>query len=151
MAAACSLSAALRARFAAERKASGEHEAVHPLRMARRIGNRYGAALGDSEQIKPLEPGGIDDGFQVAHKGVQGYFVDVPIRQAHAPSVVAEQRMVTRQIAPKMTPNRAFQVFFQMRHPIAGPDQWWPLANARVGDLYAVRRAAEADLLFRHG
>jgi len=95
--------------------------------------------------------GGIHDNFQVAHEGFKGELIDLPVRQAVPAGVIANQRVVARQIAPEVAPDRAFQVLLQMGHPVAGLDQGRAIADAGIGELHAIRRAAEADLLLRHG
>src|SRR4051794_34493593 len=46
-----------------------------------------------------------------------------------------------------MPPDRAFEIIFNMRHPVAGFDQWRTLAGSRIGQLHAVLALAEADFL----
>jgi hypothetical protein len=61
---------------------------------------------------------------------------------------VADQRVVPRQLAIKMPPDRALEIEFEMRHPVSGIDQLRPAADARIGELHAISRDAKLNLLF---
>ena len=65
-----------------------------PLGMPGSIGNRHGATLREPEERKTIEPGGVGDCFHVAHPGIEGNFVYVPIRQAVAAGVVSDQCVI---------------------------------------------------------
>src|SRR5215510_11704353 len=103
--------------------------------------------LGDPEQREPIEPSRVHHYLEVAHEGLEGYVVDRSIRQPVPPRVVADEGVVTGQLAIQMSPDRALEVELEMREPVPGPYQGRPLAERRVGDLDSVRRGAEADLL----
>src|SRR5437868_6609957 len=117
------------------------------FRMANRIGDRYRASLRNAKQGETLETCRIDNGFEIADESFERNLLDLPIREAVSASVVADQRVVARQLAIKMPPDRALEVKFEMRHPIAGLDERRPIAHSRIGELNPVRRAAELDFL----
>src|ERR1700728_2277801 len=116
--------------------------------MANRVGDRRRASLRDAEQREAFKPGGLHDGFQVAHGRLERNVFDIAVREAVAACVVADQRVVPRQLAIKMPPDRALEIEFEMRHPISGFDQLWPAADARIGELHAISRSAKLNLLF---
>src|SRR5215510_16529530 len=103
--------------------------------------------LGDPEQREPIEPSRVHHYLEVAHEGLEGYVVDRSIRQPVPPRVVADEGVVTGQLAIQMSPDRALEVELEMREPVSRPYQWWPLADHGVGDLDAIRRGAEPDVL----
>ncbi len=79
----------------------------HAFGVAYGIGDRYRATLRDAEQREALDAGGIDDGFQVAHEGLEGTLLDLAVGKAVAAGVVADQRMIPRELAIEMPPDRA--------------------------------------------
>jgi hypothetical protein len=66
----------------------------NPLRMADGIGNRYGAALRRPDERKTSETGGIGDRLHVAHPGIEGQLLNIPIRQAVAARVVSDKNVI---------------------------------------------------------
>ena len=56
----------------------GEDQPADPLGAARGVGHRHRTALRDPEQREPVEPDGLDHGFQVVDPVVEG--------EARAPS-----------------------------------------------------------------
>jgi hypothetical protein len=120
----------------------------HALGVLDRITDRNGAALGDTQQRETFDAGGVDDGFQVAHEGLEGNLLDLPIGQAVAACVVSDQRMIPRELAIEMPPNGALEVELKMRHPVAGLDQRRSATDLRVRNLDAIGRHTELDLLF---
>ena len=113
------------------------------------VGDGDRAALGDAEQREPLQAEGVDHRLEVAHPRVEGerVVVDVPVRQAAAALVVADQRVPLR-TAPATSgarpgcPSRGR----------GGSASWRlhqrrPVAADGVGEPHAVGRVAEADPL----
>src|SRR5947209_7516560 len=46
-----------------------------------------------------------------------------------------------------MPPDRCLEIEFEMGQPISGLHQRWPATDARIGELHAVARRAELNLL----
>src|SRR5215467_5126728 len=147
VAASSSFSAALRAPGPADRIAAVQNQVRDALRMANRIADGDAAALRDPEQGEAFDRGGVRDRFQVTDEGLVGEVLDLPVRQPVAASVVADERVVSGQLAVEMTPDRALEVELQMGHPVARLHQGRPLPDLRVCELHTVGRRAEADLL----
>src|SRR3954469_15449291 len=76
---------------------------------------------------------------------------DLAIRQSIAAGVAAIESVVARKFVVKVPPDRAFEIIFEMGHPVAGFDQRRTLAGSCIGDLHAVLALAEADFLFVRG
>jgi len=131
----------------AQRIAAVKDQMGHAFGVAYGIGDRYRATLRDAEQREALDAGGIDDGFQVAHEGLEGTLLDLAVGKAVAAGVVADQRMIPRELAIEMPPDRAFEVEFEMGHPVPGLDQRRSSTDPRIGKLDAVLRRAELNLL----
>jgi hypothetical protein len=55
--------------------------------------------------------------------------------------------MIARQLAIEMSPDRAFEIEFEMGHPIARLDKSRTLSRLGIGQLYAVPGLVEVDLL----
>src|SRR5262249_2696961 len=92
--------------------------------------------------------GGIDDSFQIAQKSLVGNLLDLTVGKTIAAGVVPNQGVISRQLAIEVSPNRAFEVEFE-GHPIAGLDQRLPSTDPRKGNLDAVLRSAELNLLLK--
>src|ERR1700761_3093908 len=90
--------------------------------MPHRIADRDGATLADAEQRETLDAGGVDDGFEIVDEMLERNVRHVAVRQAVAARVVADQRVIARQFAIEMPPDRTLQIIFEMRHPVAGLD-----------------------------
>ena len=73
------------------REAAVEDELADALGMPHRIGDRERAALRDAEQREALEPRRVDHAFEIAHEGLERDVVDVPVGQAVAARVIADQ------------------------------------------------------------
>src|ERR1700677_3877888 len=121
------------------------------LGMAHRIGDRYRASLRDTEQREAFEAGSVHDGFEVADKGLQRNIFDIAIRETVAACVVADQRVVARQLAIEVPPDRTLQIELEMRHPVSGLHERRSAADARIGELHAVGGHAEMNLLLVAG
>ena len=93
------------------------------LGMAHRIGDGHGAALRDAEQREPVEAGRLDHALEVAHEGVERDVVDVPVGQAVAARVVADQPVLGGERLQQMAPDRALPIVFQMIEPVGGLEQ----------------------------
>ncbi len=131
-------------------EATVEDEVADSLRVPHRVGDRDGTALGDAEQREALEARGVDDGLEVADEGVEGDVVTVPVGQAVAALVVAQQRVALGQPADHVPPDRALPVELQVVQPVGGLDERGPLPGGRPGNAGAVGGRAEPDLLL-HG
>src|SRR5262245_33201683 len=103
----------------------------HSLRMSHGISNRNGTALRDSQKGEPINTSGIDHRLEIPHPCVERECLDIPVRHAIAPSVIADQRVVARQPANDMSPDRAFPIIFKVVHPVGGLDQRWSAAGYR--------------------
>src|SRR5262245_54443318 len=68
-------------------------------------------------------------------------------RQPVAASIVADQRVVLRQLPVEVPPDRALEIEFQMRQPVSRLHQRRPLAELGIGELDPIGRGAEADVL----
>ena len=79
----------------AARVSAVEHKLRNALGMAHRIRDADRAALGDSEQGEPIQARRVDDCFQIAHEGLEGDVVHVPVRESVATFVVTHQLVVT--------------------------------------------------------
>src|SRR5262249_44157910 len=101
----------------------------------------------DAEQREAPDACGINDGFQIAHECLVGNLLDLTVGKPVAARVVADQGVIPRKLAIEVPPNRAFEIEFEMRHPVAGLDQRRPPADPRIGKLHAVLRRAELNLL----
>ncbi len=77
-------------------KAPASIEVADALGMRDRVGDGHGRALRHAEQRKSLLANGFDHGFEVAHEGIERHVVDVPVRQAVAARVVADELMLGR-------------------------------------------------------
>ena len=66
-----------------------------------------------------LDADRIDDCLKVGHPGVERERVNVPVGHAVAPRVVANERMLARQPAKDMPPNRAYPIVLQMVQPVS--------------------------------
>src|SRR4029077_20793088 len=76
---------------------------------------------------------------------------DLPVGQAAAALVVADQGVVARHLLEPAAPHRALPVVLEVVQPVRRLEQRRPVARDRVGDAHAVGRSAEADLLAGHG
>ena len=105
--------------LSAERERAIENKVRHAFRAPHRIGDGHGAALGYSEEREALNADRIDDCLKVGHPGVERERVNVPVGHAVASRVVANERVLARQPAQDMPPNRAFPIVFKMVHPVS--------------------------------
>src|SRR5271154_612019 len=101
-----------------------------PLGMAHGIGDRHRASLRDAEQREAFEAGSVYDGFEIADKGLRRDIFDVAVRETVAACVVADQRVVARQLAIEVPPDRTLQIKLEMRHPVSCLDERRPTAHA---------------------
>src|SRR5208282_2782795 len=129
------------------REAAVQNQMRYPFWMPDGIGNRHGAALRKSEQRKTAEPGGVSDGFHVAHPRIEGNLVDVPIRQAVAARVVSDQSVILGKPKKEMPRNRQLPIIFEVTKPMRRPQDGRPGTDRRVGQPDAVGRLAITNLL----
>ena len=108
-----------------------------------RTGTRsHGAALEIPRSAKRSTPAAATTVSRSPTKASKE-IVGGPVRQAVAAGVVADE-LCSSKLPSEVTPDRAIEVVFEMRHPVARLHERRPLADHRVGELGAVGRAAEA-------
>src|SRR5215472_1810623 len=115
--------------------------------MTHRVGYRHGTALRNAEKRKALEPGSIDYGLEIADENLERNLFDLAIGKAIAARVIADQRVIARQVAIEAAPDRGLEIEFEMRHPVSGLDQRRSAAGSCISELDPIRRYAELDLL----
>ena len=74
--------------------------------MAHRVGYRHGTALRNAEQREAIEPSSIDYGLEIADENLERNLFDVAIGKAIATRVIADQRVIARQVAIEAAPDR---------------------------------------------
>jgi len=116
--------------------------------VAHRVRDRDGATLGDSEEREPIQSGGVYDAFEIAHPCIEREVVCVTVGQPIAAFVIADERMLTRERAQPVAPDRTFPVVLEVRHPVGRLYEWRTRAARSVRDLHSIGRGAEADELF---
>ena len=79
------------------------------------------------------EAGSVHDGFEVADERLERNLIDVAVRETVAACVVADQRVIARQLAIEVPPDRTLEIELEMRHPVSGLHQWRPAAHTRIG------------------
>src|SRR5205814_3984523 len=85
----------------------------------------------------------------IADPGFERQLPDLPVREAAAALVIAQQQMVARDLVQPRAPHRALPVELEMAQPVGRLDERRPFAGERIGDAHAVDGGAEADLLAR--
>src|SRR4051794_30350188 len=83
------------------------------LRVPDGVGNRNRTALRYAKKSKAFDTSGIDYRFEVIDKIVKADVRDFAVRQSVAARVVADDSMITGQLAVKMPPNWAFKIIFE--------------------------------------
>lgn len=114
------------------------------------VGHGRRAALGDAEKDEPIHSGGVHDGLEVGHEGLERELAHAPVREPVAALVVADEPMVAAELGEPMAPDRALPVAFEMVQPVGRLDDRWTFSDGRPGDSNAVAGGTEADFLF-HG
>jgi hypothetical protein len=76
-------------------------------------------ALGDPQQREAWDLRRVDHRLEIRNEGVERDVIDGPIRQPVAAGVVPDQRMLPGELAIEMPPDWAFEVVFQVSHPVA--------------------------------
>ena len=114
------------------------------------ICDRDRGSLRGAEQRKAIEAGGIDDGLEVGHPGVDGQIAELAIRETAPALVVAEARVAGSERIEPVPPHRALPVEVQVRQPGRHPHDRRPAAVQGVGQPHAIHSGAESDLLL-HG
>jgi hypothetical protein len=115
--------------------------------VAHRIGDRNRTSLRIAQQRETVDPCRIHDGGDVIDPRVERYVGDVPIGEAGAARVVADQPVLMRKPDEEMAPDRTIPIVFQMVEPIAGLHQGRTVPAERIGQAHSVGRAAIANLL----
>src|SRR6266404_972461 len=92
--------------------AAVENEPGHSLGVKNRIGDGDGAALGNPEQRESLEAGRVHYRFEIAHEGFEGDVGDVPVREAVAARVVADEPVRGGDFVEQVAPDRTFPIVF---------------------------------------
>ncbi len=124
-----------------------QHEVRDAFGMAHSIGDRHGAALGNTQERKPVEPRRVDDRLEVAHERIQGDVIDIPIGKTIATLVVTDQPASRRQRSKKVAPDGALPIVFEMIEPICRLHQRHTLADGGMGDTHPIRRSTELYFL----
>src|SRR5208282_1477421 len=119
--------------------------------MAYGIGNGYSSALRDSDQSKAVHTRGIHHGLKVLDPKLEGHLLHVPLGEAVATFVVADQSMVSGHFDEPMSPERAVPFIVKMIEPIGGLDERISGASASVGQTDAIPGDTKLDLLPRCG
>ena len=86
--------------------------------------------------------------FEVGHQRVEGNVSGIPIGEAGAPRVVANEHPSIGQSLRPVSPDGIDPVKFEVRKPIVDAHEGRALAGGREGDPHAVPCGAEAYLLF---
>ena len=131
----------------AARVAAVEDEMGQALGVAHGVRDRYGATLRDAEQRKPLHAARLDRALEVVDEGFEREVPHVPVGQAVAARIVADEPVVGGHRREEVLPDRAFPIVLEVIEPVGGLDQRRPVADARVGNARAVAGPAELDLL----
>lgn len=118
-----------------------------PFRVADGIGNRNGDPLRYAQEIKALHARRVDHGFQVLDPGFESHLLRPRVGKPVATLVIANEFVLCRERPPKMTPDDAFPIIFQVAQPCRGLDDRASLAGYRVGEGGAVGRTAIENFL----
>ena len=101
------------------------------------VRDRNTAALGDPEEgERAVDHGGIDDVGEIGHPGLEGDADVLPVGQAAAPLVVADQPMSVRKRRQPMSPHRAVPFQIQVGQPVRRLHQRaarFPIRRTRSG------------------
>ncbi|MNR13798.1 hypothetical protein D3C85_1302260 [compost metagenome] len=130
--------------------ATVQHEVAHPLGM--RHGVRHGdrRALGNAQQREMIDAGGVHDGFEITQPRLEGQVIHVAVREATATFVVAHERVVLRQRAQHVAPDRTPHVEFEVAHPVGGLHERRSAARDGIRQSHPVTAGAKAYLLLQH-
>ena len=108
-----------------------------------------GAATRDPEQRKSIEPGRVDDRFEIADPRVEAHVGHVALGHAVAALVVADEPVMTRERGVPVAPDRAAPFEVEMRQPVRRLHERRSAAGGGVGEPDAVARRAVPDFLPR--
>ena len=72
--------------------------------------DRYGASLRDADEGEAIDVCGLHDRFEVGHLRGKGQIGHVPVREAAATGVVADETMSAREKTKPVAPDRALPV-----------------------------------------
>ena len=102
--------------------------------MPDRVLDRNGAALRDSKQDKAVEPAGLDHAFEVSDEGFEGRILAGRVGQAIQSPVITQKSEAAGECIDPVSPNRAFPVEFEMRHPMRRTHDRRPGSGDGIGD-----------------
>src|SRR5437870_714735 len=122
---------------------------AHAFRVANSVGNSDGPALRDAHQHKFVYTRGVDHGLQIMHPGLERNVPDLPVGDAIAAFIVADDRVMFAQFAEPVPPHRAVPLKIQVVQPIRGLYERVPRPRRRIRDAYTVARDAESNFLAR--
>ena len=106
-------------RAASER--AQKDQPAHPLRVARRVGDRDCAALRDAEQRELVELGGVDHRLQIGDQQVERRVSGLAVRQPAAARVVAMEAIARAQLVEPGAPDRGLPVLLDVGQPVRRP------------------------------
>ncbi len=133
----------------ARRIAVADDEMPHPPGMTHRISDGDRRALADRQQVEAFELEAIGDAFEVVDEGLERQVGRIPVAEAVAALVVADERAAARELLDPVPPQRAVPVVLDMVEPVRGLDRRRPLAGHRISEPRAVARRAIEHLLRR--
>ena len=127
-------------------------EPGHPLRVAGGERDGHRRALRHAEQRERVEAGGVDDQLEVVDPVVEVEALDVPVRHAAPPLVVAHQRAVVgARPSSQCRHTNVSRSWSRWVSQFAALTSTGPVAHGGEGDAGAVGGGAEADRLVQRG
>jgi hypothetical protein len=133
------------------REGATQHEMADAFGMARGVHDRNRAALRHAEKREPVEPGPVDDAFQVCDQTVDRDGVRFTVGQTAAARVVAQQLIALAQRIDPWTPDGSLPIEVEVAEPMRGTDQRRSFACYRIGDTRIVRRSRKLNLRLTQG
>src|SRR6185503_658984 len=120
---------------------------AHALRISYGIGDGNGATLRYAQQREPIDAGGFDHALEVARVCLERDVLHLPVGEAVAACVVADQPMPGGELAQQVAPDRAFPIVLEVIEPVGCLEQWRSRPDFGIGDADAVRRGAEMNFM----
>src|SRR5258708_21783961 len=99
---------------------------AHALRIPYGIGDGNGTTLRYAQQREPIDAGGFDHALEVARECLVRDVVHLPVGEAVAACVVANQPVPRGQLAQQVAPDRAFPIILEAIEPVGSLEQRWP-------------------------
>ena len=131
--------------------AAVQHELRDALRMSHGVLDAGCAALRDAEQREAIQVRSRDDRFEVGDLRLVRQIFGVPVRQAAAARVEADQLAAGREEAEPVPPHRALPVELQVRQPVRRLDERRAAPRGRDRQAHAVGGLDEPDRLLHGG